>query len=111
MVCLFYLIGGSISWAADPTVAAKVISEAGAKQVLSVAEHEAEALHAPCAIAVVDANGILVAFLKMDGVRRQSGILRSAVSARTSAFDCKGPVPRPRAPSTTVALPLPPQDS
>jgi glc operon protein GlcG len=52
-VCLFYLVGGSSSRAADPTVAAKVISEAGAQQVLSAAEHEAEALHAPCAIAVL----------------------------------------------------------
>jgi hypothetical protein len=30
-VCLFYLVGGGSSWAADPTVAAKVISE-GAQQ-------------------------------------------------------------------------------
>ena len=35
-VCLFYLIGGSSSWAADPTVAAKVISEAGARATRSV---------------------------------------------------------------------------
>ena len=43
-VCLIYLLGGSSSWAADPTAAATVISEAGAQQVLSAAEHEAEAL-------------------------------------------------------------------
>ena len=47
LVCLFHLVGGSSSWAADPTVAAKVISQAGAQQLLSAAEHEAEALHAP----------------------------------------------------------------
>jgi glc operon protein GlcG len=85
LVCLFYLVGGSNSWAADPTVTAKVISEAGAQQVLSAAEHEAEALHAPCAIAVVDTSGILVAFLKMDGVRGASPDLAIG-KARTSAL-------------------------
>jgi glc operon protein GlcG len=40
--------------AADPTVAVKVISEAGAKQAIESAEQAAEKLHAPCAIAVVD---------------------------------------------------------
>jgi glc operon protein GlcG len=84
-VCLFYLVGGSSSWAADPTVAAKVISEAGAQQVLIAAEREAEALHAPCAIAVVDTSGILVAFLKMDGVRAGSPDLAIG-KARTSAL-------------------------
>ena len=84
-VCLLYLVGGSCSWAADPTVAVKVISEAGAQQLLSAAEHEAEALHAPCAIAVVDTSGILVAFLKMDGVRAGSPDLAIG-KARTSAL-------------------------
>jgi glc operon protein GlcG len=84
-VCLFYLVGGSSSWAADPTVAAKVISEAGARQVLRAAEQESEALHAPCAIAVVDTSGILVAFLKMDGVRAGSPDLAIG-KARTSAL-------------------------
>ena len=84
-VCLFYLVGGSSCWAAGPTVAANVISEAGARQVLSAAEHEAEALHAPCAIAVVDTSGILVAFLKMDGVRTGSPDLAIG-KARTSAL-------------------------
>ena len=84
-VCLFYFVGGSSSWAADPTVAEKVISEAGAHQVLSAAEHEAEALHAPCAIAVVDTSGILVAFLKMDRVRAGSPDLAIG-KAHTSAL-------------------------
>lgn len=84
-VCLFSLVGGSSSWAADPTVAAKVISEAGAQQVLRAAEHEAEVLHAPCAIAVVDSSGILVAFLKMDAVRAGSPDLAIG-KARTSAL-------------------------
>ena len=85
LVGLFYLVGGSSCWAAGPTVAAKVISEAGAQRVLSAAEHEAEALHAPCAIAVVDTSGILVAFLKMDGVRAGSPDLAIG-KARTSAL-------------------------
>jgi glc operon protein GlcG len=84
-VCLFYLAGGGSSWAGDTTVAEKVISEAGARQVLSAAEHEAEALHARCAIAVVDSSGILVAFLKMDGVRAGSPDLAIG-KARTSAL-------------------------
>jgi glc operon protein GlcG len=84
-VYLFYFIGCSSSWAADPTVVEKVISEAGAQRVLSAAEHEAEALHAPCAIAVVDTSGILVAFLKMDGVRTGSPDLAIG-KARTSAL-------------------------
>ena len=82
--CLSFLVS-SDSWAADPTVAAKVISESGAQQVLIAAEHQAEALHAPCAIAVVDTSGILVAFLKMDGVRAGSPDLAIG-KARTSAL-------------------------
>jgi glc operon protein GlcG len=85
LVCLFYLVSGSNCWADGPTVTAKVISKAGAQQVLKAAEHEAEALHAPCAIAVVDTSGILVAFLKMDGVRAGSPDLAIG-KARTSAL-------------------------
>src|SRR3984957_5405437 len=86
VVCLVLLAGGSSNgWAADPTVTAKIISEAGAQQVLTAAVHEAEMLHAPCAIAVVDASGILVAFLKMDGVRAGSPDLAIG-KARTSAL-------------------------
>jgi glc operon protein GlcG len=62
-----------------------VVSEAGARQVLNAAVHEAEMLHAPCAIAIVDASGILVAFLKMDGVRAGSPDLAIG-KARTSAL-------------------------
>ena len=85
LVCLMFLVGSRSSWAADPTVATKVISEAGAEQVLRAAEHEAEVLHAPCAIAVVDASGILVAFRKMDDVRAGSPDLAIG-KARTSAL-------------------------
>jgi glc operon protein GlcG len=76
---------GSDAWAADPTVTVKTISESGAQQVLIAAEHAAEKLHAPCAIAVVDASGTLVAFLKMDEVRSGSPDLAIG-KARTSAL-------------------------
>jgi len=42
------------------------------------------ALHAPCTIAIVDSSGILVAFLKMDGVRAGSPDLAIG-KARTEA--------------------------
>jgi glc operon protein GlcG len=85
-VCILLLAApGQGSWAADPTVSAKVISAAGAQLVLTAAQHEAEAIHAPCAIAVVDASGILVAFVKMDGVRAGSPDLAIG-KARTSAL-------------------------
>ena len=76
---------GRNAWTADPTLTVKTISESGAQQVLIAAEHEAEKLHAPCAIAVVDGSGILVAFLKMDGVRSGSPDLAIG-KARTSAL-------------------------
>jgi glc operon protein GlcG len=86
VACLAALAcGGQPLWAADSTRTVQVISEAGAQQVLSAAEHEAERLHAPCAIAVVDASGTLVAFLKMDGVRSGSPDLAIG-KARTSAL-------------------------
>lgn len=71
--------------AADPTVTVKAISEAGAKQAVEAAEQAAAKLHAPCAIAVVDRSGILVALLKMDGVRDGSPDLAIG-KARTSAL-------------------------
>lgn len=85
-VCLLFSAGGSLNaWAAGPTVTTTVISEEGAKQVLIAAEQEAQKLHAPCAIAVVDASGTLIAFLKMDGVRTGSPDLAIG-KARTSAL-------------------------
>jgi glc operon protein GlcG len=71
--------------ALDSTVTIKVINEAGAQRALAAAEQEAEKLHAPCAIAVVDSSGTLVAFLKMDGVRAGSPELAIG-KARTSAL-------------------------
>ncbi|WP_158615521.1 heme-binding protein [Acidipila sp. EB88] len=71
--------------AASLTVTAQLISEAGARQAVDTAERQAVALHAPCAVAVVDRSGILVAFLKMDGVRDGSPELAIG-KARTSAL-------------------------
>jgi glc operon protein GlcG len=86
LICIVLLAcTGAEAWAADPTLSVKTISESGAQQVLVAAEHEAERLHAPCAIAVVDASGTLVAFLKMDGVRSGSPDLAIG-KARTSAL-------------------------
>ncbi len=86
VACLVFLAYGSRAvWAADPTRTIQVISEAGAQQVLRTAEQEAERLHAPCAIAVVDVSGTLVAFVKMDGVRSGSPDLAIG-KARTSAL-------------------------
>src|ERR1700751_5726649 len=82
---LFLACGSRNALAADPTVTVKVISEVGAQQVIKAAENEAEKLHAPCAIAVVDASGGLVAFLKMDGGRAGSPDLAIG-KARTSAL-------------------------
>jgi glc operon protein GlcG len=86
LACLTFLAcGGSALWAADSTRTVQTISEAGAQQALTAAEHAAEKLHAPCAIAVVDASGTLVAFVKMDDVR--SGSPELAIGkARTSAL-------------------------
>jgi glc operon protein GlcG len=86
LICTVLLAcAGADALAADPTLSVKTISESGAQQVLVAAEHEAEKLHAPCAIAVVDASGTLVAFLKMDGVRSGSPDLAIG-KARTSAL-------------------------
>ena len=63
----------------------KTISEAGAQMVVLAARREAESLHAPCAIAVVDGSGVLVAFLRMDTVRPGSPELAIG-KARTSAL-------------------------
>jgi glc operon protein GlcG len=82
---MFLPFGGKSAGAADSTVTVKIINEEGAQRVLAAAKHEAERLHAPCAIAVVDKSGILVAFLKMDGVRAGSPDLAIG-KARTSAL-------------------------
>src|SRR5277367_4115579 len=85
-VCFLPLVFANFfARAADLTLPVSVVSEAGAQQVLMAAEQEARKLNAPCAIAVVDTSGILVAFLKMDGVRAGSPDLAIG-KARTSAL-------------------------
>ena len=85
-VCaLLLVVATCCARAADLTVPVSVVSEAGAQQVLVAAEQEARKLNAPCAVAVVDTSGILVAFLKMDGVRAGSPDL-AVGKARTSAL-------------------------
>jgi glc operon protein GlcG len=87
ILCVALAAGAGSAHAASPdsTVTVHRISEAGAKQVIAAAEHEAQTLHAPCAIAVVDESGTLVAFLKMDDVRAGSPDLAIG-KARTSAL-------------------------
>src|ERR1700689_3396732 len=85
-VCILLLVVATCcARAADQTLPVSVVSEAGAQQVLVAAEQEARKLNAPCAVAVVDTSGILVAFLKMDGVRAGSPDLAIG-KARTSAL-------------------------
>src|ERR1700735_1967150 len=85
-VCtLLLVVATCCARAADLTLPVSVVSEAGAQQVLAAAEQEARKLNAPCAVAVVDTSGILVAFLKMDGVRAGSPDLAIG-KARTSAL-------------------------
>ena len=71
--------------AADLTAAFKTVSAAGARQTVEAAKQAAAKLHASCAIAVVDASGILVLFERMDGVRAGSPDL-AVGKARTSAL-------------------------
>ena len=58
--------------AAPLTATVKVITQAGAQTALEAAEETAEALKAPCSIAIVDPSGTLVAFESLDGVRAGS---------------------------------------
>jgi glc operon protein GlcG len=71
--------------AAELTETVKVINQDGAQMVLKAAADTATRLKAPCAIAVVDRSGILVAFDRMDGVRGGSPDLAIG-KARASAL-------------------------
>src|SRR5271155_2961458 len=71
--------------AAELTRTVRVINHDGAQTVLKAAADAATRLDAPCAIAVVDRGGILVAFDRMDGVRGGSPDLAIG-KARTSAL-------------------------
>jgi glc operon protein GlcG len=61
-----------------------VLDQAGAQTVLQAAKESAQQRNAPSAIAVVDSNGDLLAFRRMDGVRPASADL-AIEKARTAA--------------------------
>jgi glc operon protein GlcG len=74
----------TMSLAPPATTDQRMISLDGALAVLAAAEQQARTLHAPAALAVVDATGDLVAFLRMDGTRPAD--IRLAIDkARTAA--------------------------
>jgi len=58
--------------AAPLTTVMRVVNQAGAHVVIEAAQKAALQLNAPCAMAVVDSNGILVAFERFDGIRAGS---------------------------------------
>src|SRR5437879_1730956 len=66
------------------TINVMVLDQAGAQTVLQAAKEIAQQRNAPSAIAVVDPAGDLLAFQRMDGVRRASGGL-AIEKARTAA--------------------------
>ncbi|WP_247785667.1 heme-binding protein [Bradyrhizobium sp. 170] len=61
-----------------------VLDQAGAQTVLQAAKETAQQRNGPSAIAVVDPNGDLLAFQRMDGVRPASADL-AIEKARTAA--------------------------
>ena len=66
------------------TISVLVLDQAGAQTVLQAAKESAQQRNGPSAIAVVDANGDLLAFQRMDGVRPASADL-AIEKARTAA--------------------------
>ncbi|UPK07042.1 heme-binding protein [Bradyrhizobium sp. 170] len=66
------------------TVSVLVLDQAGAQTVLQAAKETAQQRNGPSAIAVVDPNGDLLAFQRMDGVRPASADL-AIEKARTAA--------------------------
>ncbi len=71
---------------ADPLVrSTPVLTQAGAHAALEAAERFSRQAGNPAAIAVVDADGVLLAFDRMDGVRAGSGDLAIG-KARTAAL-------------------------
>jgi len=66
------------------TISVLVLDQAGAQTVLQAAKESAQQRNGPSAIAVVDPNGDLLAFQRMDGVRPASADL-AIEKARTAA--------------------------
>lgn len=75
----------NVAQAAGLTETTRLINQAGAQSVLRAAIEAATRLNAPCAIAIVDRSGILVAFDRMDGVRGEGPDLAIG-KARASAL-------------------------
>jgi glc operon protein GlcG len=66
------------------TISVLVLDQAGAQTVLQAAKKSAQQRNGPSAIAVVDPNGDLLAFQRIDGVRPASADL-AIEKARTAA--------------------------
>jgi uncharacterized protein GlcG (DUF336 family) len=65
------------------TISTHALSAAGARAMLEAAQEKAEAIGVPQCLAVVDAGGRLVAFVRMDGARPASAEI--AIAKATSA--------------------------
>jgi glc operon protein GlcG len=79
------LVAAALCTAAEAqTVQVMVLNQAGAQTVLQAAERSALQRNAPSAIAVVNPDGDLIAFQRMDGTRPASGDL-AIQKARTAA--------------------------
>jgi glc operon protein GlcG len=79
-----FLAAASWAAAAAQTVNVAVLNLAGAQAVLQAAERSALQRNAPSAIAVVNPDGDLISFQRMDGTRPASGDL-AIQKARTAA--------------------------
>ena len=73
ILTLAALLAGGAANAQPMTVASHSLSQSGATRVLQAAEQTAARLSAPSAIAVVNADGLLLAFIRMDDVRPAGG--------------------------------------
>ena len=85
ILTLAALLAGGAANAQPMTVASHSLSQSGATRVLQAAEQTAARLSAPSAIAVVNADGLLLAFIRMDDVRPAGGDLAIG-KARTAAL-------------------------
>jgi len=86
-----------------------VLTEAGAARLLHDAESRALAANAPSAIAIVDGSGLLLAFVRMDGVRPGSielamGKARSAALMRRPTAELEDNVAKGRTALATEGL-------
>ena len=77
------VVAGGPVFAQSPTRTAPILTEAGALTALKAAERLAVAEHEPSAIAVVDADGLLLAFVRMDDAR--PGCIELAIGKARSA--------------------------